>query len=324
MRARVDGWFAAIWDKTYRQLPGWFVLPGFMRQWSRSLRIEALPPIVDDFAQGDVLDIELEPNLLLRKQLVVPLAAKASLSQAVDLNMRQSLPGGGTDLIWRYAIEGREKSGLRLGIYVIKKTALEQIAEAVRLKKGIIRTISVANVTTVKPLVDSRRNVDKTRQFWDAATIALLVLSVGLVSLQGLQHGAELQQQIAQLEQQKLDLNQSTIDLRRQLDAETSSYAAIRRDVKLFISEHQRLPIILDLTEALDEKTWASEVVISGSRLMLSGFTSHEVADVMDAIRPLPWVARVDLEGPVTFDTFSRKNRFDLSIMLQPIREAYN
>jgi len=295
-----------------------------MGHWSRSLRVDTLSLEGNGIAPGDLLDIELGPELFLHKQLAVPLAARASLSKVVDLNMRQSLPGGGENLVWQYTIEERGKSGLRLGIYLIKKETLQRIAEAVTLKEGAVRTIGIAGVRTKTPLMDNRSTVDRPRRFWDASVVLLLVIAVGLVFFQGFQARAELRKQISLFEQQREELNQSTFELRGQLDAETSSHATIGRDVALFLSEHQRLPIILDLTETLDEETWVSELIVSGSKLVISGFTSGEVIDVMESLTSLPWVARVNLEGPVTFDTLSRKDRFDLSILIHASGSVVN
>ncbi len=260
------------------------------------------------------MDVELNPALMLQKQLIVPHAAKAKLARTVELDVRQSLPGGGDDLVWVSTIEKREGSNLHVIVYLIKRKTLEQIEELLASKNAIARTISVSGGYKLKPLIDHRRVTDRSRRVWDIVLVLLLVLSFGLVFWGELRERAELQARISLLQQQKTELSTGLLSLREKLENESSSYSAILNDANALMSEHQRLHAILDLTEVLDDKTWISELVFSGSNLRLSGFTGDEITSVIDAIRPLGWVNRVDISGPITFDTYTRKNRFDLSV----------
>jgi len=324
MQAVIGKNLQTIWAWTYGQLPGWLVLPGFAKEWSKPLRINTVPVIVEGITPGERLDLELSSDLMLRKQLTVPLAARSSLSKAVDLNMRQSLPSGGSKLVWRYVIEKRNRSELQVGIYLIKRKTLEQIEAAIVQKKGQVRTIRAAVSGDLPPLIDYRRSADRNRRFWDICAGALVTASVCLVFAKGFRTNLELNSQVAVLEQEKADLNTAAISLKEQLDEENSSQTELVRDIDLFLSEQQRLPKILDLTEALDEETWVSELVFSGTKIRLAGFSGHDVTEVMDKIRSLTWVEQVNLDGPVTFDTYSRKNRFDLSIVIVSAGELRN
>ena len=99
MRTGIATWARVIWDWTLGGLPGWLVLPGFLGNKSQPFYVDRWPIKADDIPKRAVLDICLGPELFLEKQLTLPVAVRANLSKAIDLNMRQSLPAGGAELL---------------------------------------------------------------------------------------------------------------------------------------------------------------------------------------------------------------------------------
>jgi len=319
MRSGIETWGQVIWTWTLGGLPRWLVLPGCMRNWSQPRHIDQWPLKAGDLPKGAVLDLLLGPELLLEKRLTLPVVARSNLSKAIDLNMRQSLPGGGADLLWRYGTGKRDGATLDIPIYLLKHSALTEITSVATSHGAKVRSIRVAGDVSAQPFWDDRKRVDRLRRFWGIVTIGLVTALAGLFAWNELTETRSFQSHITRLEDEKAALSSQAVELRTKLDAENNSFAAISRDLELFKAEYHRLPILLDLTEALSDATWVSELAISGSDLHLSGFTGRDVTEVMASLRELSWVQRVDLDGPVSFDSFSRRNRFDLSITLRPI-----
>ena len=316
--SQVIAWRRIVWVWTYSGLPGWITLPGFMRQWSRKLKAEAIS-IPDSIVSGEIVDVVLGPEQFLRQTLIVPKAAQANLSRAIDLNMRQSLPNGGAGLVWRYVVEKRDRSSLEIGVYIVRKATLEKIAAQIAEQGARLRSIDLVSPSLNEPFWDARRRVDKPRVFWNATAFVLLVMIWGFITWRESNDAAVLGYQISILEQERNALRARAVELSERLKAENTDVAALTRDVNALLTEAGRLHILLDLTEALSEDTWISELVITGDDLSLSGFTERDVTDIMAVLRDLPWVGRVDLGGPVIFDTWSRRNRFDLSVSMHPL-----
>lgn len=298
-------------------LPGWLVLPGFLRRWSRFVHINTWPFKSDNLPRRAVVDILLGPELLLEKKLNLPVAARSNLSKTIGLNMRQTLPGGGADFLWCYGKGKRDKSILEIPVYLFKKSALAEIKAMAAIQKVKLRTVAVAEDATALPFWDDRKHVDRPRWFWQTVSVVLLLGLTGLVVWQETNKITTMQNHIANLEKKKTALSSKGVELRTKMDTENTSVAAISRDLEMFQTEFHRLPILLDLTDTLSDETWISELAISGNELHLSGFTGRDVTQVMASIRDLLWVQRVDLDGPVSFDSISRRNRFDLSIILR-------
>lgn len=316
MQAEFGGRVYTAWEWIGHRIPSWLVLPGLAKQWSRMYHVSSLPFAGNDIEEGERLDVKLAPELFLQKQMTVPAAAKSALTQAVDLNLKQTLPGGGEGLVWRFRIEKRDKTSLHLVIYVIKKETLDQIEAAVSAARGIVRTVGVAE-HRMTPILDHRARVDIARWRWEVVGMALVCMISIVALMQSFQRNAELKTQVSQLEAYKNELSTQAVALRAQMDSENDDSSGLINDYELFVRDYGRLSLILDLTQAFDDATWVSELVINGRTLILSGFTGHDVTEVLETAQSLPWAEQVRLDGPVVFDSFSRKNRFDLSIRIK-------
>jgi hypothetical protein len=267
----------------------------------------------------DKTNLLLGQDLLLRKELILPVAARANLSRVIDLNMRQSLPAGGDDLIWRYVIEGRDKSDLKVSVFLLKKHVLDEAIGVVSKQGANLRAVRIADHTSIPPIWENQKKIDRPRRYWGLVATMLFVTIIGFISWTEKMNTSVLKQQITWLEQEKTDLSNQAVALRTHLDVEDTSFAAISRDMDIFRAEFQRLPILLELTETLSDETWISELAINDHNLQLSGFTALDVTEVMSEIRGLSWVHRVDLNGSVSFDSFSRRNRFDLTVSMRAL-----
>ncbi len=82
--------------------------------------------------------------------------------------------------------------------------------------------------------------------------------------------------------------------------------------MQLFSDQARRLRLLTDLTETLPDTVWISELSISGDQLVLSGFTSGEVTEVITQVQSLPWAFNVQLNGAISYDSYSGQNRFEL------------
>ncbi|MFP3344519.1 hypothetical protein R0J87_18765, partial [Halomonas sp. SIMBA_159] len=114
---------------------------------------------------------------------------------------------------------------------------------------------------------------------------------------------------LATLKAKKAELTAQAVDLRSRGEEQSQVRANIQGDLQQFAGEYHRLNILTDLTAALSDETWVSEFQLRGNALSFSGCTKEDVSDVIKVIRVLPWAAQVDLEGPGSFDSYTRFSR---------------
>lgn len=246
----------------------------------------------------------------------MPLAAQNSVQKAVDLNMRQTLPGGGKDLIWRQGVGAKSGQKIEVPVYLLKREVITEIHHLARDHRIDIRTITVDGKDRIAPFFDARKRFDWPIRLWTTVTIVLLIFVIALIGWRAVQETWILETELAELQVQKIESTTEVLELSTALDAENTSFSMISRDIAILASQYQRMPILTDLTDTLDDQTWISELSLVGEELYLSGFTKSDVTEIMSALRRLSWVENVELDGPVSFDSFSRQNRFDLSVQL--------
>jgi Tfp pilus assembly protein PilN len=103
---------------------------------------------------------------------------------------------------------------------------------------------------------------------------------------------------------------------RAEAESQNAIGTARMADMERLARENRRLPLLADLTRVLGDEIWVSNFALEGDILRLSGFSEIDMAQVVAAIRPLPWVAGVELDGAVTLDDASGARRFLLNVEL--------
>ncbi len=298
-------------------LPAWLIYPGMVKYWSQTVHIGRFDACASELPNNEVIDLYLGKELLLEKRMNVPLSARANVSKAVDLKMRQSLPGGGGELIWRFGTGKLGEGSIDVPIYLLKRSVLSEIRKSAVAKGSTLRLVMVADDASAQPFWDERKHTDRAKRIWFLCTLAFGICFLGMTLWQGQSAKRVVSTQVSQLEAAKAVLAAEALKLREERDLENAKLSDVQSDLEMFQADYQRLPVLLDLTLALGDESWVSELSIDGTFVRFSGFTEQEVTDVITTVRGLDWVNRVDLDGPVSFDSFSRKHRFDLAIQLK-------
>ncbi|WP_299749703.1 PilN domain-containing protein [uncultured Tateyamaria sp.] len=310
-----------LWDWTLGGLPGWLYLPGLMTKWSHRIDLDNLSDAAGKFKPGQLVDVLLDGEQLLTKSLDIPIAAKGSLHKVVEVNLRQSLPQGGADLVWTYGIKERNGSKLNVLVHLMRKRDLDALTHRASESGTQIRTVRVAGMLDAPPLLDKRNKTDRPLKVWAAIMLALLASCVGTFWWQHQQTIRALNAELDSLQVLASAIGDEVISLRSSLSEAQTNAASERSEFEQFVAEHRRLPLLLDLTNTLTDDTWISEFELLGDELLLTGFTGDDVATVIEELSRLDDVSKVVLDGPVSFDRASQKNRFSFLLSLETARE---
>lgn len=291
--------------------PRWLLLPGWRSGWSRKIVLEeaelaALP--------GDLLDVELAAVLFLTKELKVPASARANLTEVVNIAVRQSFPGGGRNLVWRYQVTHRSGNELAVKIFFLKKSFLAGIEAQAQNAGAILRLVRISGNRALAPLIDHRKSTDRPVRLWGGVMAALAATVILWVAWGEFKETQTLQNRLLELQKREMNLTDQALKIRETLDQNNAEFSRIDDDIRVFENDHGRLQMLLDLTDVLEDTTWISEASLFHGRVQLSGFTSEDVPALLSRMKALPWVAKADLDGPVSFDSFARKSRFEFLI----------
>ncbi|MVO18471.1 PilN domain-containing protein [Parasedimentitalea huanghaiensis] len=270
---------------------------------------------------GDLIDLELGEPLFLTKRIPLPVAAKKNLNKIIDMQIKQSTPGRGENVVWRSIFANKSKQEIEVRVALVKRPVLVKLEADVAARGAQLRTVRLANFPRVKPLLDNRQTTDRGRRFWSYIIASASVVFCMLILVQTSANLKAQNNQVQLLQDKKTSLEREAVQLRKRLDQSNANFAEISQDIHLFEAGFLRLPLILDLTQTLDDSTWISNLSLNTEALNISGFSGREITTIISDLRALSWVSGVELQGPISFDSFSRRNRFDLSIELEGMED---
>ena len=122
---------------------------------------------------------------------------------------------------------------------------------------------------------------------------------------------------MADAEAQLATLRDEATAARAAAEARDAEGAARQADAIRMARDDRRLALMADLTAALGDEVWATSVMIQDDVVRLSGFVDGDVAQVLAAIKALPWVETVDLDGSVGLMEGSAERRFQVIVTLR-------
>ena len=326
--AKVD--ISLFLSQTLRRLctavfPATLFLPGLPGRSSVEIDIATLPlnalcRSLAVAAQRPVTAV-IAPSAALHRRIVLPRAAAAKADDAIALQLRQTLPSQGRGLIWRAEAIGRHAGQVEYDVYILKDSQVADLLHDLRRAGVDLQMITIGSGSG-RPVWQLMPDAVRTAKRWMAfSALAVVTIALGLVFVVEQDRAAvadlvDLRSaRIADLEE-RLILEKSKSDQSRQQSQ------AVQSDIALFAAQSRRLSILSDLTDILPDTVWVSELSITGDRLVLSGFAQRDVAAVTTLIQKLPWAEGVQLNGPISYDSYSGQNRFEVGLTIIPLEGA--
>jgi hypothetical protein len=295
-------------------VPGSLLNAGLPPRKRRAVRIDTLPltegarAALSQAGRGRAaVDVYLSPDLFLRRRVDLPAVARRDLAGAVAIQMRQSMPGQAEGLVWRHVpVPGGAD------VFVLKQARLTELLR----EAGVTLRRVVIDGVDAPPLIDARAQTDAPERFWNrTAPLAVLALLLAVLAAQGWRlYG--LKAALAEETARVATLRDTAAAARAEAESQNAIGTARMADMERLARENRRLPLLADLTRVLGDEVWLSNLALEADILRLSGFSEIDMAQVVAAIRPLPWVAGVDLDGAVTLDDASGARRFLLNVRL--------
>ena len=315
----LEFWLNGIRDT----LPDWTLLPGARRRWVTIIELHQLPADIraidsklSAVTRSRPIEIALSPACFLQRVVALPQTGRRRKDSILDLNLRQVMPVGSGTLLWRAFPKAGARSGTQYMQLVVKKEHLDALVKAVERHGLTVRRVTIAGHPGLEPLVDNRRHTDRPiRVWWGLAGFAclagLLIWAGGL--------WVDIRARMDVLEARRMQvavLREDVIAATQEGERISSFFHEASEAVDVFNAQAAPLRMLADLTRVLGDNVWISELTLSGATLLLAGFTSADIADVLETLRALPWVAGVSLDAPVSVDRLSLQSRFDLSIAM--------
>jgi general secretion pathway protein L len=260
-------------------------------------------------------DLVLPEERVLRKEIVLPIAAEANLRQALSFEMDRQTPFNSSEVYFDYQVLSRDKESgqLRIRLLVTQKEPLNRDI-ALLTPRGMAPTgVDVeiegrpAGLNLLPPemrfaMVNRRA---RTNLLLAGAAIVLLAL-VMAQSLWLRQHQiGEVQAAIDQVREEALRVQQ----IRDQIK-DTSEAAGFMLGQRAEVLPTVR--IMAEVTRVLPDDTFLDRLLIGDRTIQVQG-KSENAQQLIELINQSPYFSDASFRGPTRLDTRTQKEIFDLT-----------
>lgn len=260
-------------------------------------------------------DLLLSEDVVLKTQVVMPLAAEVNLRQALAYEMDKHTPFKAEQVFfnWRVTHRDREAGQFHFELYVTQREPVERQLEI--LKKIGLPPTGITVATADGPLdvnllpEDLRFHIVNQRVRTNAMLATATVLLLAFVMAQSLwlrQHQVtEINEAIDNVRSEALAVQQ----IRKQIEdaSEAGSFLQSRKVHNQYKSE-----VLAELTRILPQDTFLDRLSMHAETTQLQG-KSDNAQSLIELVNASPYFENASFRGPTRMDSRSRKEIFDLT-----------
>lgn len=250
--------------------------------------------------------VRLPRGGVLRRTLLLPLAAERNLRHVLAFEMDRYTPFTADAVYFQYAVLARDRARrqLRVELAVAPRAEADRLCEAARREGRAPAALDL----------DGLRLELRARRRWPARAlaagcVALLVLAAAAPLWLKLQNVAALESQAAAL-RGELALAARAREQLKRLAAEERSLLERRR------LRPAAIEVLDELTRVLPDSSWLSHIELAGSELRIRG-ESPDAAELVKAMEAAKLFRGAGLEGSVTRDPGAARERFAITVTTQ-------
>lgn len=316
-------WKTSFAAQFWRLVPEAIFRPGFFLAEPQRLLLDTLP--LDGKADEKLKEIgvnsgqvilEIAQAACLTRSVLLPKAAIPRAETAIALQVRQTMPAGAKGLLWRSQLVNQKDGGAEFHVFLLKQSQIDEVLATSRKLGADVVSVIVAGAAS-PPIWTKFPDQNKKLRFW-AFTALCAALLPAFVSIAMTEHRISIvEARVAERTQRIAALQESLVGAREEANKSQSAVTTLQQDLSSFKSQTERVVILADITEALPDDVWISELTITGDQLQISGFATSDVAEISKVLQAESWAKTVRLEGPIILDSYSGQNRFQLSIALK-------
>ncbi|MHA6268365.1 PilN domain-containing protein [Aliiroseovarius sp. CAU 1755] len=272
-------------------------------------------------SSGDqfIADIVLPSEILLVRALAIPKTARSKLEEISTLDLARRTPFKASDVYAAVSLKDVVADDLHATQWVIKRTEVD----------AIIRRLGNASVRVRKVLADAGGNLVVLTDRSDVIAPYSAIwrrMNLGLVSLAGLlaialwlYPGWRAQSAAKALEPKLAEKRAEVVETRQKLDQKSETATSTEQFLQAAIRHPRLVEILRNLTVALPDDVWLSDVVLRNGQLVVSGETSGSAADLVLALAKSRELNDPKLSGPVS-RTAAGSERFQIALRVGAVK----
>lgn len=252
---------------------------------------------------------------VLRKEVVLPLAAEAGLNQALTYEMDRQTPFRAEDVFYDYRVLQRDRDAgqLRLELLVTPRESLGRQLELLAVR-GVAPTgvdVQVGGMPAGVNLlpVDMRFKMVNWRARFNwtlAGVLAILLAAVMLQSLWLRQHQiSEVEEAIENVRSEAMRVQQ----IRQQIDdaREAAGFMTARRAAAL-----PTVKVLSEVTRLMPDDTYLDRIIIGEGAVQMQG-KSNNAQRLIELVNQSEFFENAAFRGPTRLDSRTQREIFDLT-----------
>jgi general secretion pathway protein L len=263
-------------------------------------------------------DLVIPEAMVLRKSLVMPLAAESNLRQALAFEMDRNTPFRTDDVHFDYRIVRRDKDKgvLTLELAVVPRTVVDQQVEALAARGLAPSGLDVAlddrpaGLNLLPPEARYRVSNRRTRMNLLLSAVAVLLLAVVMAQSLWLRE-AQIDSVQAAIDEVRVEARRVQ-NIRTQIEdaSEAAGFMQTRR-----AENRPTLKVIAEVTRILPDDTYLDRLRIWDGNVQIQG-KSDNAQQLIELVNLSPLFDGAGFRGSTRLDGRSQKEIFDLSATL--------
>lgn len=282
--------------------------PATVRLSQFPLEAEGLAALVKDLPKGGDVDLFLPSAALLRLQINLPAIAATETDAAITLRLRQTMPKQAEGLVWRRRADARTAEGHTYSVYIAKADQLATLVSGFGTAGHRVRSVRT-ELDRMAPFYLAGAGA-RAQRLWRNLALGVTAASLIWVAISLNIRTRAVENANTAVSEEIADLQNRAVQAREAADL-ASKDGNVAQDALHRLSMHRERALILaDLTVALPDMVWISELTISDKTLYLSGFADGDVRHALEILEGLSWARSVKLDGPIIPDNLTGESRF--------------
>lgn len=275
-------------------------------------------PAPDDLR---ALGITLPPDRILRKVVVLPVAAKENLQQVLQFQMDQHTPFTANLVYFSHRVVGHdfERGQLSVELCVTPRNAVDAAIRVLGVEGASVKAVfaqeSVSEVPPINLLPGlGSKNISSLRSGanpWLGLLVVLLVLAAGIVPVV-IKREAVIQM-LPWAEKGRLAA-EAVDATRRDLEARVDQH-------NFLLEKRQMVPTVIqileELTRILPDDTWVQILDVKGKELQIQGETASSVR-LVGLFEQSSIFRDASFRSPLTKGQISGTERYQLAVQIRP------
>ncbi|MEP6066613.1 MAG: PilN domain-containing protein [Paracoccaceae bacterium] len=275
-------------------------------------------PIVPAMKRSVTVDAHLPEQAILTRSLEIPRAAKSRMHEVALLDMMRKTPFSPQEVYLASSAGKPRDEIIPLRQWLIKRSDADSLVKRLEAPGVKVRKLIIGDAG--EAVLFDRRKVLGQRSRWLRILNATLVGVFAIAALVWWLYPAwQASSALPDLMAANAQKQQTVFELRQELDERLNTATADDRFVREVLTRARLVDLMRNLTVALPDDVWISDVTFRGETVLITGETKASATDLVLSLAEKSGFSNPRLSGPVS-RTRTGAEQFQLAIALQGAR----